>query len=167
MKPEERFARAISGIARRVAKLQSAEICCGGLTREQFETLRAIEGAGQPSMGALSAAMRVDLSTMSRNVSVLERERYVARARAAEDGRQVTVALTPRGRAALETLRCDEQDVMAKIYRRLPVAGRAPIVDALEAVQAALDSGVELVEAGCCADDATTTAPRAEPGRRG
>ncbi len=150
-KQGDRFAKALSTVARRVSKLQSTEICCGALTREQFQMLRTIQAARDPSMTALSAALRVDLSTISRNVSVLEREKYVARARSAEDSRMVTVALTPKGRNALETLRCDEQDVMAKVFARLPTAGRASIVEALEAVQAALDSQSAPSAAACCA----------------
>ena len=153
VRQQDRFAKALSTVAHRVSKLQSTEICCGTLTREQFETLRTIEAARDPSMSALSAALRVDLSTMSRNISVLEREKYVARARAAPDSRIVTVVLTPKGRNALETLRCDEQDVMAKVFGRLPTAGRASIVEALEAVQSALDSEGDASAEACCAED--------------
>ena len=159
MKHQERFAKALSTVSHRVAKLQTSEICCGDLTREQFETLRTIEAARDPSMSALSASLRVDLSTMSRNISVLEREKYVSRSRASEDSRIVTVVLTPKGRNALETLRCDEQDVMAKVFRRLPTANRAAIVEALETVQAALDSDDVAAEA-CCADVAPKRAAR-------
>ncbi|HVY40700.1 MAG TPA: MarR family winged helix-turn-helix transcriptional regulator [Polyangia bacterium] len=161
MNDGERFARALSSIARRVSKLQTTEVCCGGLTREQFETLRLIETAGGVSMSALSAALRVDASTMSRNISVLERERYVTRARATEDSRVVTVALTARGRKALETLRCDEQDVMARVFRRLPAANRRAIVDALESVQAALTLAPPAVsDAPCCPTPAASRATR-------
>ena len=153
MKTQDRFAKSLSTVARRVSKLQSTEICCGALTREQFETLRTIEVARDPSMSALSAALRVDLSTMSRNVSVLEREKYVSRARAAADSRIVAVVLTPKGRNALETLRCDEQDVMAKVFGRLPTARRSSIVEALESVQAALESDGDALAEACCADD--------------
>ncbi len=104
-------------------------------------------------MSALSAALGVDLSTMSRNVSVLEREKYVSRARPAEDSRIVTVVLTPKGRNALETLRCDGQDVMAKVFGRLSTARRNSIVEALEALQAALESDGEASAEACCADD--------------
>lgn len=154
MKQPERFARALSSISRQVAKLQATEICCGALTREQFETLRTIEAAGDCSMSALSALLRVDVSTMSRNVSVLERERYVTRNRAPQDSRLVNVVLTPKGRHALQTLRCDEQDVMAAVFRRLPVAGRAAIVEVLETVQAALGDARPVPDGACCADDA-------------
>ena len=157
MKTQDRFAKALSTVARRVSKLQSTEICCGALTREQFETLRTIEVARDPSMSALSAALRVDLSTMSRNISLLEREKYVSRARPAEDSRIVTVVLTPKGRNALETLRCDEQDVMAKVFGRLPTARRSSLVDALEAVQAALESDGDASGEACCADDGASS----------
>lgn len=160
VKHQERFAKALSSISRRVSKLQATEICCGSLTREQFETLRAIETAGEPSMSALSAALRVDVSTMSRNISVLEREKYVSRARAAEDSRVVSVVLTPKGRNALETLRCDEQDVMARVFGRLPTANRATLIEALETVEAALDSAEVAADAACCATDTSKRAAR-------
>ena len=153
MKTQDRFAKALSTVAQRFSKLQSTEICCGALTREQFETLRTIEVARDLSMSALSASLRVDLSTMSRNVSVLEREKYVSRARAAEDSRIVTVVLTPKGRNALETLRCDEQDVMAKVFGKLPTARQSSIVESLEAVQAALEADGDASAGACCADD--------------
>lgn len=160
MKTQDRFAKALSTVARRVSKLQSTEICCGALTREQFETLRTIEVARDPSMSVLSAALRVDLSTMSRNISLLEREKYVSRTRATEDSRIVTVVLTPKGRNALETLRCDEQDVMAKVFGRLPTAGRAFLVEALETVQAALEADAVASDEGCCADEQPNRAAR-------
>jgi DNA-binding MarR family transcriptional regulator len=157
---QERFAKALSSIARLVSKLQTAEICCGALTREQFETLRTIETSpDETSMGRLSAALRVDLSTMSRNVSVLEREHYVTRARSAQDSRIVAVALTAKGRQALQTLQCDEQDVMAKVYRRLPASKRTSLIEALEAVHGALE-GDHVSTQPCCAADGSVRAAR-------
>jgi DNA-binding MarR family transcriptional regulator len=148
----EKFGRALSAVARGVSKLQSAEICCGGLTPEQFETLRSIVTLRDPSMGTLSATMRVDLSTMSRNVSVLERQGYVSRARHRDDSRVVTVVLTRKGKNALETLRCDEKDVLAKIYQRIPSGSRAAVAQALDLLQAALEPADE-ANGACCLDD--------------
>jgi len=155
VKQHPRFGTALSAVSRLVSKLQVAEICCGGLTLEQFQTLRTIDAAKDRSMGALSQAMRVDLSTMSRNISVLQREGYVTRSRHPEDSRVVTVALTRHGKEALETLCCDEEDVMAKVYQRLPAAGRSGVVEALELLRSALESDVAGA-AACCADDAAT-----------
>ena len=69
---------------------------------------------------------------MSRNVSVLERNGYLVRFRSAEDGRIVQVKLTPKGRRALESLQCDERDVLKDVYERLPVAEQPKVVRALE-----------------------------------
>jgi DNA-binding MarR family transcriptional regulator len=123
------------------------------LTLEQFQTLRTIDAATDRSMGALSQSVRVDLSTMSRNVSVLEREGYVTRSRHPEDSRVVTVALSSRGKQALETLCCDEEDVMAKLYQRLPAARRPGVLEALELLRAALEANAG--GAACCAPDDT------------
>jgi DNA-binding MarR family transcriptional regulator len=130
------------------------------MTFEQFETLRAIEASRDPSMSVLSAALRVDISTMSRNVSVLEREKYVSRARARDDSRIVTVLLTPKGRNALETLRCDEQEVMANVYRKIPIASRAAILETLSVLQAALESDDLTAAEACCADEVPKRAVR-------
>jgi len=130
------------------------------MTFEQFETLRAIEASKDPSMSVLSAALRVDISTMSRNVSVLEREKYVSRVRAQDDSRIVTVVLTPKGRNALETLRCDEQEVMANVYRKIPMTSRAAILETLSVLQAALESDDLTAAEACCADEVPKRAVR-------
>jgi DNA-binding MarR family transcriptional regulator len=135
-----------------VSKLQSSEVCCGGLTPEQFETLRFVEASREPSMSKLSTSLGVDLSTMSRNVSVLQREGYVNRARRSDDSRVVTVVLTRKGATALETLRCDEKDVMGKLYGRLPTANRAAALQMLELLHVALDSDADAEDAVCCGE---------------
>ncbi|MES1204341.1 MAG: MarR family winged helix-turn-helix transcriptional regulator [Pseudomonadota bacterium] len=142
-----------------MSRLQSAEVCCGGLTSAQFETLRSLASSTDPSMSQLSTSLGVDLSTMSRNISVLQREGYVERARRAEDSRVVTVALTRKGANALDALQCDEKDVMGKFYNRLPAASRVTALQALELVQAALEPDAD-VGAPCCADDQTKRSAR-------
>jgi DNA-binding MarR family transcriptional regulator len=153
MSEARRFASLLSQVARDVTRRQSSEVCCGDVTLEQFQTLRAVS-AGEPtapttpmSLGALSAALRVDLSTMSRNVTVLERDGYLARARSADDGRVVHVKLTVKGRRALETLRCDERDVLGDVYDGLPAAARSTVTDALQALATALEAPSD---GACC-----------------
>ena len=149
MAQDDRFAELLSQVAREVRLRQAAEVCCGELTLEQYQTLRAA-AEGPLALGALSARLRVDLSTMSRNVSVLERNGHLARARDGEDGRVVKVKLTRKGRRALETLRCDERDVLRDVYDRLPAAERSGTVRALEVLRSCLETtGAD--GAACCA----------------
>ena len=141
MTEADRFAELLSRVAREVTLRQAADVCCGDLTLEQFQTLQAVSASSDPlSIGALSARLRVALSTMSRNVSVLERNGYLLRARSAEDGRIVHVGISPKGKRALETLRCDERDVLADVYQRLPAGDRPRVVKALEVLRTCLDA---------------------------
>ena len=134
----DRFAELLARVAREVTTRQSSEICCGDLTLEQFQTLTAVSASDQLSIGSLSAQLRVDLSTMSRNVTLLERNGYVLRARSAEDGRIVQVTLTAKGKRALHTLRCGERDVLGDVFDRLPPAQRPRVLEALESLSACL-----------------------------
>lgn len=149
MAQERRFAELLSHVAREITRRQASEVCCGELTLEQFQTLRALGASDQLSMGALSGLLRVDLSTMSRNVSLLERNGYLLRSRSAEDGRVVRVGITAKGKRALETLRCEERDVLEDVYARLPPGERGRIVRALETLQTCLDQPAG-ADAACC-----------------
>jgi len=148
MAQENRFAELLSTVAREVTLRQASEVCCGDLTLEQFQTLRALGASEQLSISALSAQLRVDMSTMSRNVTVLERNGYLLRARSAEDARVVHVRLTAKGRRALASLRCEERDVLKDVYQRLPVADRSTVLKALEALQSCF--GASAAEVPCC-----------------
>ena len=147
----DRFIELLARVAREVTIRQSSEICCGDLTLEQFQTLTAVSASGQLSIGALSAQLRVDLSTMSRNVALLERNDYVLRARSADDGRVVQVGLTAKGKRALHTLRCGERDVLGDVFDRLPPAQRPRVLQALESLNACLTESGATAGAACCA----------------
>src|SRR3954451_15083434 len=161
MSERRKFGDLLSRIARRVTAVQTSEVCCGDLTLEQFSTLRAIDTAPEtPSLGKLSAQMGVDLSTMSRNVTVLERNDYAARTRSAEDGRVVTIKLTAKGRRALDTLRCDEEDTFGKIYETVPAAARPQLVKALAILDGRLNGAPS-----AAGDDPCCSPTRARAGR--
>jgi DNA-binding MarR family transcriptional regulator len=144
-----RFAELLSQVAREITLRQASDVCCGDLTLEQFQTLRAVVGADKHSIGSLSALLRVDLSTMSRNVTVLERNGYLTRSRGAEDGRIVHVGITGKGKRALETLRCDERDLLRDVYDRLPARDRTRVVDALEVLRGCLEDS-RAADPVCC-----------------
>jgi DNA-binding MarR family transcriptional regulator len=149
MEREARFAQLLSRVAREVTRRQASDICCGDLTLEQFQTLEAVQASERASIGSLSTDLGVDLSTMSRNLTVLERNAYLTRARSAEDGRIVRVRLTARGKRALHTLRCGERDVLRDVYQRLVPADRPRVLEALEALSTGLSRADQAP--ACCA----------------
>ena len=92
------------------------------------------------SIGSLSALLRVDLSTMSRNVAVLERNGYLLRSRSDEDGRIVQVRLTARASGRSRRSACGERDVLQDVYERLPAGERPRVVKALEILRTCLEA---------------------------
>jgi DNA-binding MarR family transcriptional regulator len=158
MGKDQRFAALVSDVAREVMRRRSSDACCGDLTLEQFETLQAVVTSEQSTIGSLSMALRVDISTMSRNVSVLERSGYLARFRSPDDGRIVHVNLTSKGKRALTELQCGERDVLAELYATIPAADREKVLAALEILRAAmLDSNAS---EACCAPAAPVSLRR-------
>jgi DNA-binding MarR family transcriptional regulator len=149
MGQEHKFAELLTQVAREVTRRQSSDVCCGDLTLEQYRTLQAVSAVEQMTIGSLSTQLRVDLSTMSRNVSVLERSGYLVRTRSAEDGRVVHVRLTSKGTRALETLRCGERDIFKDVYQQLAPAERSGVVKALEALRCCLGN-TDAGGAACC-----------------
>lgn len=154
-----RFAELLSQIGREVTFRHTSEVCCGDLTLEQFQTLRAVEKSQRASIGSLSLELRVDLSTMSRNISVLERNSYLSRTRSAEDRRIVHVKLTAKGRRELETLRCGEREVMQDVYDRLPMTDRPQVLKALELLRLCFDRSDDRAHVCCTPDIGAGAAP--------
>ena len=60
MAEEERFGELRSQVARAITQRQASEVCRGDLTLEQYQTLRAVSAADQPSLRSLSASLRLD-----------------------------------------------------------------------------------------------------------
>ena len=127
-------------------------MCCGDLTLEQFQTLKLVNLSDLSSIGSLSTELRVDLSTMSRNVALLERNGYLLRTRSAEDGRVVHVRLSSRGKRILSTLCCGERDVLGHVYDRIPPSERLVVIKALEVLKAGLENLASSASsaAACC-----------------
>ena len=137
-----RFAVLARQVARGIVRLERDEVCCGDLTLQQSETLRAIEATGALTVSAAASAFGIDVSTASRNPGLLARKGYLTRRRGREDARQVAFALSKKGRGCLASLCCDERLVYAALLARLPADRRDAVGDALEVLVAALSAEV-------------------------
>ena len=109
------------------------------------------------TIGSLSSEPHVDLSTMSRNSSVLERNGYLMRTRSDDDDRIVHVTLTAKGTRALETLCCSERDVLKDIFDRLPASERPRVLKGMEILRACI-APLGAGEEACCVPPARKSA---------
>jgi len=80
----------------------SAHLVAGPPTIHRMASMLC--GDPKPTMGELSKALSLPLSTVSRIVSMLEEQGFAQRLPDAEDGRVVRVALTDAGRQLHETM---------------------------------------------------------------
>jgi DNA-binding MarR family transcriptional regulator len=90
--------------ARSVTKLYNEELRPAGLEATQYGVLRMLKALGPTPLGALGECLAVDKTTISRNVKVLERHRWVTTDRG-EDARERVASITKAGDAALDKAR--------------------------------------------------------------
>jgi DNA-binding MarR family transcriptional regulator len=133
------FGKVLLSVARAVDRLQRDEICCGDLTRQQFETLKRISTAERSTLGSLAQELEIDLSTASRNLTRLEKQGYVSKVRDEADARTVVLRLTTKGKRALSTLSCDERDALVAVYDRIPAGRQAEVLAGLTVLAEALE----------------------------
>src|SRR6201996_8573498 len=93
---------ALARLSRRLRRHQLA-----GLTPTQLAALATVERAGPLRLGDLAAAEGIAPSTLTRIVSVLEEAGYLRRYADPSNARASTMAITPRGRDALERIRTE------------------------------------------------------------
>jgi DNA-binding MarR family transcriptional regulator len=158
------FAELARVVARGAARVERELICCGDVTLQQFETLRALHAAGTLLTSSLAERLRIDLSTASRNLTVLEREGYIARVHVKKDGRAVGNRLTKKGERCVTSLCCDEREVFDAVLERIPPATRSSVVDALSVLAKALSEQCSSAADACAEPEGG--AQRCAPSRR-
>lgn len=69
--------------------------------RAGYLAMRMLEGLGPVSANALAQALHLDASTVTRQITALERQGFVERRANPADGRSSTIVLTPEGRRSM------------------------------------------------------------------
>lgn len=98
-------------------------------------------GDPKPTMGELSKALSLPLSTVSRIISMLEEHRYAQRLPDPEDGRVVRVALTDVGRQLYEAMQSHVARSAQTILDCLTVEEQIILLTLLGKVAANLNRG--------------------------
>lgn len=151
-------------VARGLSRLERDRICCGDITLQQYDTLRALHERAALPTSDVATTLGIDLSTASRNLAVLEKNGYLTRARGEGDARQIVNKLTRKGSRCISSLCCDERTVFDAVYEKIPASKRAAVLSALEALSRALTDADESASAPCCPPaDSSPDAPRCCP----
>lgn len=118
---------------------RSAALRRGEIDRSAYLVLGVLT-AGSASVNAIADALRLDPSTVTRQVLAMEQAGQVTRTADASDGRVTLVAATDEGRAALAATR----DVRARVYGEVlqdwSADERATLAHLLERLNADLDA---------------------------
>jgi DNA-binding MarR family transcriptional regulator len=105
-------------VTRVVTQLYDDCLRPSGLRVTQFSILTAIARLGESSLKQLEDELAIDQTTLTRSLSLLERDGVIERA-SHPDGRIKAMRLTAKGRRALEAARPLWAQAQAKVLREL------------------------------------------------
>lgn len=89
----------------------------------------------------LAARLRLEKSTVSRLVGMLEKRGWVGRTRSLEDGRAVELRLTDAGAMAAFNIAEVRRAKFARILEAIPETERASVLEALKTLEGAMYEG--------------------------
>lgn len=124
-------------ISARVDEIIRPELEAAGLTLEMWRVVITLHVHGPQSLGALAERTSVNISTLSRLVGAMERQKLVRRRRVEGNGRTVTIDLLPRGRERCEYFLPFALELEKSITRRfseIDLAGLRELLGRLYAV---------------------------------
>ncbi len=107
----------------------------GGLSVPQFRALTLIDRAPKATLSLVAEYMGTSQPSASRLITGLVSKGFVTRKECSKDRRQVSLALTPRGRNAFESAQHATQQRIAEKIHSLSDADRSSIGAAMQMLQ--------------------------------
>lgn len=123
----------------RLGELFEIETRKFGLSVPMYRVLASLVREEELSLGVLSAGVSTEISTLSRMVGTLARRGLVVRTRRQDDGRAVSIRLTPQGRAVADALIQRAVQVEGLVERAVGARASAALREQLNAIYGALD----------------------------
>lgn len=106
-----------------------------GLSFSQFQALTFLSDRPAASLSHVADHLGLKLSASSKLVEALVGRGLIMRADSPTDRRQLALALTRRGKAALESTRRSAQGHLATLLQAVPAEDRRRVVQAMEALR--------------------------------
>lgn len=135
---DSKTARSLQVLARSLTRLERERARTLGVTPQQAEALQIIGDRRDVSTSSLAQELGIDPSTASRNLAGLVRSGYIVRFRGHEDGRQVDIRLTPKGKRKTEAISVDWMHASSSALGRLPLDERQRVAQAINLLVNAL-----------------------------
>jgi DNA-binding MarR family transcriptional regulator len=127
---------AIQRLARRIRSMQSDET----VTEGQRAVLFALANEGAQTLGALSEHERVTPPSMNRTINALVKAGLVTRVSAEDDGRKVSIDLSPSGRTYITDTKRKRDAWFTRELARLTPEQRAIIDESATILREIADS---------------------------
>ncbi len=127
-----KFSSLMENLYQSLNLLNRDEKLCYGLTMSQCHVLETLARNGKITMGKLSREQGLSVSTVTRILDVLVRDRIVTRKENPSDRRQVYVELTPKGRELASKLKECCQGYSKKILNNISSGKRNEVLKSLE-----------------------------------
>jgi DNA-binding MarR family transcriptional regulator len=110
------------------------------LDRAAYVILRRLQQDGPQNVSALAAALNLDGSTVTRQVTALENDRLIERRRDPRDGRGTVIAATVDGLQQVEAVRKARRSLYGSVLRDYSWEERRDLAATLERFTGALDA---------------------------
>jgi DNA-binding MarR family transcriptional regulator len=109
------------------------------LDRASYLILRHLDLTGPQNISALAAALHLDGSTVTRQVSALVRDGLVSRERDPLDGRGAVVAATPTGLSRMSAVRKAREELYARMLAEWSEEDRRALATLMQRLNHAID----------------------------
>jgi DNA-binding MarR family transcriptional regulator len=106
--------------------------------RAGYLVMRTLDALGPASANGLARALGLDASTVTRQITALERQGYVARRANPADGRSCTIALTPEGAQIMHEVERERREQIRLLVSDWDEGGQAGLSSSLSRLNAAL-----------------------------
>lgn len=109
------------------------------LDRAAYLILRHLAEAGPQNVSALAARLNLDGSTITRQVTAMQRDGLVSRAADPNDGRGTVVAATRVGLRRMEHVSAARRELYGRILQDWPERDRRDLADLMHRLNVAMD----------------------------
>ena len=110
------------------------------MTYQQYNVLRIIDGEGPMAQGEIARRLLVSAPVITRQAAALADDGLVERRPDPADRRSIHLALTPKGRRRVRSMRAELLAAATELLAPLPETQRGSLAIALEQLQVLLPS---------------------------